>query len=78
MTKHALNGKSAFVTGGAKRIGRQIALSLAHAGADITITYRSSKTEARKTAKSIEALGRKTQVIALGCTTHTAAQCIGD
>jgi 3-oxoacyl-[acyl-carrier protein] reductase/pteridine reductase len=71
MTKHALNGKSAFVTGGAKRIGRQIALSLAHAGADITITYRSSKAEARKTAKAIEALGRN--VLAVECDVRSEA-----
>jgi NAD(P)-dependent dehydrogenase (short-subunit alcohol dehydrogenase family) len=59
MTNHALSGKSAFVTGGAKRIGRQIALTLAQAGADVTVTYRASEAEARKTAKDIEALGRR-------------------
>jgi len=65
MTNQALSGKSAFVTGGAKRIGREIALSLARAGADVTITYRWSKAEAEKTAKAIEALGRR--VLAVEC-----------
>jgi len=59
MTNQALSGKSAFVTGGAKRIGREIALALAHAGANITITYRSSRADAKKTAKDIERLGRR-------------------
>jgi len=59
MTNQALSGKSAFVTGGAKRIGHEIALALAHAGADVTITYRSSKTEAGKTIKALEAMGRR-------------------
>ncbi|MGB9291033.1 MAG: short-chain dehydrogenase, partial [Terracidiphilus sp.] len=34
-----LTGKVAFVTGGARRIGRAIAFALAHSGADVAITY---------------------------------------
>lgn len=59
MTNQPLIGKSALVTGGARRIGRQIALTLANAGADVTITYRASKSEAEQTAKSIEDMGRR-------------------
>jgi 3-oxoacyl-[acyl-carrier protein] reductase/pteridine reductase len=51
-------GKSALVTGGAQRIGRAIALSLARAGADVTITYRTSADEAVETVDAIEQLGR--------------------
>ena len=65
MTNQALSGKSAFVTGGARRIGREIALTLARAGADITITYHSSRAEADKTAKAIEDLGCR--VLAVEC-----------
>jgi NAD(P)-dependent dehydrogenase (short-subunit alcohol dehydrogenase family) len=54
-----LNGKSALVTGGARRIGRAIALALAEAGADVAITFRTSKTEAEQTAQDIESLGRR-------------------
>jgi 3-oxoacyl-[acyl-carrier protein] reductase len=36
-----LKGKNAIVTGGAVGIGREIAISLAEAGADVAITYRS-------------------------------------
>jgi 3-oxoacyl-[acyl-carrier protein] reductase/pteridine reductase len=53
-----LSGKSALVTGGAQRIGRAIALSLARAGADVTITYRTSADEAVETVDAIEQLGR--------------------
>jgi NAD(P)-dependent dehydrogenase (short-subunit alcohol dehydrogenase family) len=52
-----LKGKAALVTGAAKRIGRSLALSLAEAGADITITWRASEAEARATVAAIEALG---------------------
>ena len=56
---HSLSGKSALVTGGAKRIGRAIALSLAQAGADVTITYRTSADDAVETVDAIEQLGRR-------------------
>ncbi len=53
-----LAGKAAFVTGGARRIGRAIALALAEAGADVAISYRSSHAAAAETAAEIAALGR--------------------
>jgi NAD(P)-dependent dehydrogenase (short-subunit alcohol dehydrogenase family) len=59
MPNQLLNGKSALVTGGARRIGREIALTLACAGADITITYRASKAEAEQTVRAIQDLGRR-------------------
>ena len=48
-----------MVTAGARRIGREIALALARAGADVAITYRTSVTEAGKTVGEIESLGRR-------------------
>ncbi|HEY6490330.1 MAG: SDR family oxidoreductase [Terracidiphilus sp.] len=64
MSTLALHGKSALVTGGARRIGRAIALQLAHAGADITITFRKSAADAHETVRQIEALGRRAQALA--------------
>jgi pteridine reductase len=54
-----LSGKSVLVTGAAQRIGRQIALTLAEAGADVAITYRNSKAEASQTITDISALGSR-------------------
>ncbi len=42
-----LSGKIALVTGGAKRIGRAVCLSLASEGVNIIIHYRKSESEAR-------------------------------
>ena len=58
MTSEPLLGKAALVTGGARRIGREIALQLAAAGAEVTITYRTSRHEAEDTIKTIKDLGR--------------------
>ena len=51
-----LHGKSAIVTGGARRIGREIALSLAKAGADVAITYLKSKNDAAHTVDDLARL----------------------
>lgn len=51
--------KAALVTGGAKRIGREIALHLARTGYDIAIHFNHSSDDAQKTAAEIEALGRR-------------------
>jgi 3-oxoacyl-[acyl-carrier protein] reductase/pteridine reductase len=52
-----LQGKVALVTGGAKRIGRSLALSLAEAGASVAITWRDSEPEAAQTVDDLQALG---------------------
>jgi NAD(P)-dependent dehydrogenase (short-subunit alcohol dehydrogenase family) len=52
-----LQGKAAFVTGGAKKIGRALALGLAEAGANVAITFRESESEARQTLSDLEAQG---------------------
>jgi 3-oxoacyl-[acyl-carrier protein] reductase/pteridine reductase len=57
MTALPLQGKSALVTGGARRIGREIALALARAGADVAITYRTSNVDAANTVDELTALG---------------------
>jgi 3-oxoacyl-[acyl-carrier protein] reductase/pteridine reductase len=59
MSNQSLVGKSALVTGGARRVGRGFSLSLAEAGADVAFTYRTSHAEAAETAREIESLGRR-------------------
>jgi 3-oxoacyl-[acyl-carrier protein] reductase/pteridine reductase len=63
-----LKGKRALVTGGAKRIGRGLALALARAGADVAITYRGSVEAAEKTVIELGALGVK--AVSIGCDVH--------
>lgn len=63
-----LEGKRALVTGGARRIGRGLALALARAGADVAITYRGSVEEAELTVVDLGAFGVK--AIAVGCDVH--------
>jgi len=53
----SLQGKTALVTGASKRIGREIALALARAGANVAITYRESQPDAEQTVRALGALG---------------------
>ena len=57
MSTKPLEGQVALVTGGGKRIGRAIALTLSRAGADVIVNYNQSREEAQSTAREIESLG---------------------
>jgi NAD(P)-dependent dehydrogenase (short-subunit alcohol dehydrogenase family) len=62
MTPRLHDGKArpcALVTGGAVRVGRAIALGLAHAGMDVAIAYHRSAPEARATVRDLEAAGAR-------------------
>jgi len=52
-----LQGKTALVTGASRRLGRASALALAHAGADVAITFLDSAREARETVVDLSAEG---------------------
>jgi len=54
-----LIGKTALVTGGAKRIGSAIAVGLAKEGVDVVVHYSKSKDEATKLCEDIKRLGVK-------------------
>ncbi|KAG0237363.1 hypothetical protein BGW41_000211 [Actinomortierella wolfii] len=56
-------GKVAFITGGAKNMGKAFAIALAKRGCDIVIHHRKDPAEAEKTAKEIQSLGRKTMIV---------------
>ena len=49
-----LQGKIALVTGGAKRVGRQIALGLASRGCHVAVTYHTSQSQAEEVVRSIQ------------------------
>jgi pteridine reductase len=54
-----LLGRTALVTGAARRVGRAIALAMAGRGMDIVVHYKNSAPEARATALAVEGLGRR-------------------
>jgi NAD(P)-dependent dehydrogenase (short-subunit alcohol dehydrogenase family) len=59
-----LHHRRALVTGAAKRIGRSLALGLAAAGADVAITYNSSKAEALETVGALQQLNVRAMAVA--------------
>jgi 3-oxoacyl-[acyl-carrier protein] reductase len=58
-----LAGQVALVTGGVRRIGRAIALTLAREGAAIAVNAKSSREEAVDTVREIEAQGGAARVV---------------
>jgi len=60
-----LSGKTALLTGAARRLGRSSALALAKAGADVAITFHKSAREARETVVDLSAHG--VRAFALRC-----------
>ncbi len=52
-----LKGKVALVTGGGRDVGREIAMTLAAAGATVAVNYNSSATEAQAVVADIEKAG---------------------
>ena len=67
-----LDGSRALVIGGARRLGRAIALGLAEHGADVAVTSRAAGAEAEETADAIRALGRSSA--ALACDVHSVEE----
>src|SRR6266700_1148377 len=52
-----LSGKRAFVTGGARGIGRATAVLLARAGASVAVGYRRRRGDAEETVRTVEGAG---------------------
>jgi NAD(P)-dependent dehydrogenase (short-subunit alcohol dehydrogenase family) len=68
-----LDGKRAFISGGSRGLGREMALALAEAGADIVLTGRDPESLAT-TAADIRARGRNASAIACDMSDARAAQ----
>jgi len=67
MLKHdkPLQGRAVLITGGARRLGRAIALAMAEAGADVAITFRNSARQAQHTVTDVSSFG--VRAVALYC-----------
>jgi len=72
-----LDGKVVVVIGGTSGIGRALAIGLAEAGADVIAASRARET-VEKTAKEIEALGRKTLRITADVKQRTSLEKLRD
>jgi len=66
-----IEGRTAVVTGGARRVGRAFSLALARAGADVVVNYHESAADAESAVREIEALGRR--AVAVQADVATAA-----
>ncbi len=58
-----LIGRTALITGAARRVGRAVALELASAGCDIAIHHRTSRDAAESLAEEIRTLGRRAVLV---------------
>ncbi len=74
----SLEGKNILITGGGVRLGRQSAISLARAGANIMLHYGSSISGAEETAGEIRSLGRKVWLLQTDLSDLTAASKLTD
>jgi pteridine reductase len=65
-----------LVTGGARRVGKEVALAMARAGMDLALTYHHSAAEARALATQIEKLGRRCVLIRADLARPDAAEVV--
>jgi 3-oxoacyl-[acyl-carrier protein] reductase len=69
-----LTGRVAWVTGGSRGIGRAVVESLAKAGCDVAVGYRSKAAEAESICAAVKALGRR--AVAVSMDVSDEASCV--
>ncbi|MCB1089519.1 MAG: SDR family NAD(P)-dependent oxidoreductase, partial [Verrucomicrobiae bacterium] len=62
LDRFSLSGKRLFITGGSRGLGREMALAIAEAGADVVLTGREFESLER-TAADLRRLGRQAEII---------------
>lgn len=70
----ALDGRTAFVTGGSRGLGRAIAIALADAGANIALTYREQREHALNVVRQIESRGRRAMALQMDVTERASVE----
>ena len=70
----SLQGHVVVVTGGARRLGRAVAFACAAAGAEVAITYRSSRNEATETVAELEKAAPGRRFAAYPCEVSAPAE----
>ncbi len=76
MAESGLQGQTALVTGGARRLGRAIALTLAAAGADVVVHYCKSAAEARICGEEIAQRGRRVWLLSADLSSPAEAEAL--
>jgi NAD(P)-dependent dehydrogenase (short-subunit alcohol dehydrogenase family) len=66
-----LTGRTALVTGSAKRLGRHLALTLARLGANVAVHYRTSEADAQEVVEAIRYAGGEAAAFQADLTDHT-------
>jgi NAD(P)-dependent dehydrogenase (short-subunit alcohol dehydrogenase family) len=69
-----LQGKTVLITGGARRLGRAMAIAAADAGANVALTYLESKEDAEQTLDQITAMGVKAFSVKCDVRSEVSAQ----
>jgi 3-oxoacyl-[acyl-carrier protein] reductase len=69
-----MDHRVALITGGARGLGRQIALALAESGCHIAVSYLRSETEAQELVHQVEMLGMEAQAIQVDVTDSNSLQ----
>jgi 3-oxoacyl-[acyl-carrier protein] reductase len=71
-----LGGQRALVTGASRGIGRAIAIALAHAGASVSVNYRTQRAAAEETVAAIVASGGEAVAIAADVGDYAQAEAL--